>query len=238
MPALGSESCIHNWEELEKQKMANVGPVMRTPGLPRFSSHLSPHYHEYHEESFPLKSHLSLEETPNVPQSHSSQPPVPSPESFHTASSGSVPTMGSCHLSKWPSAPGGEATTTFYGGCCFPCLVVQARTCFPPPRPPVLPPLSSLSLTASPAAPLCFPVLNLRLSQSLSLRESRGSLTLRKCGLCAGKGLKCSLLILFPKLGLSELPRRFKEKDTKISEALPCRAQFGGSSVELRTRLF
>lgn len=35
VPVLWLESSIRNWEELEKQKMANISPVMRTPGLPR-----------------------------------------------------------------------------------------------------------------------------------------------------------------------------------------------------------
>lgn len=35
VPVLWLESSIRNREELEKQKMANISPVMRTPGLPR-----------------------------------------------------------------------------------------------------------------------------------------------------------------------------------------------------------
>lgn len=46
LPVLQLEGSIRNWEELEKQKMAKVIPVMRAPGLPRFASHFSPHYHE------------------------------------------------------------------------------------------------------------------------------------------------------------------------------------------------
>lgn len=46
MPVLWLESSIQNWEELKKQKMAKVNPVMQALGSPRFSSHLSPHYYE------------------------------------------------------------------------------------------------------------------------------------------------------------------------------------------------
>ena len=59
LPVLRLEGSIRNWEELEKQKMAEVIPVMRAPGLPRFSKVIC---HPTTMKSFPFtESHLSLE---------------------------------------------------------------------------------------------------------------------------------------------------------------------------------
>lgn len=132
------ESSIHN-QELEKQKMVNVCPGTRTPGLPRAVCHPTI------MKRFPFTVSSLSRVAPPPPQCHASQPPVLFPESFRLESSGPVPTMGSCHC-RWPSAPGGQATT-FYIWCCFP-RPPTTRACFLPPLSPVLHPLSPL--TSSP----------------------------------------------------------------------------------------